>query len=117
MNRFHAKYVSASESGGDYFQVLFKEKKDADKAYLLLQRQFEMPNRGHCYIENHQLISCGHFIAKGLLSRKEFKLYVPGEVNGNWSISFDIDEDNYEEIKDILQVILSAPNHLEIKDF
>jgi hypothetical protein len=114
MKKFYAKHVSASESGGEYFQVLFEEKEDSDKAYLLIQRQFEMPGRGYCYIENHVLSPCGHFVAKAVLSRNEFQLHVPRKER--WSISFDLDDDNYEELEGILQVISSSPNHLEIKE-
>jgi len=116
MKKFHAQHVSASESGEEYFQVLFEEEEDSDKAYLLLQRQFEMPGRSHCYIENHELSSSGHFIANAVLHRNEFQLNVLGQEKGNWNISFDIENDNYEEVKSILKVILSVPNRLEIKD-
>jgi hypothetical protein len=114
MKKFHAKHVSASESGGEYFQVLFEAKKDSNKAYLLIQRQFEMPDRGFCYIENHAHSPCGHFIAKAVLSRNEFHLQVLGEER--WNISFDLDNDGYEDLKGILQVILSSPNYLELKE-
>ena len=113
MKKFHAKCVSASESGEEYFQVLFEEKEDSDKAYLLLQRQFEMPGRGFCYIENHALSPCGHFVASAALNRNEFQLHVPGKER--WNISFDIEDDGYEKLKSNLQIILSAPNRLEIK--
>ncbi len=46
--------------------------------------------------------------------RNEFQLHVPGKER--WNISFDIDDDDYEELKSNLQVVLSAPNHLEIKE-
>jgi len=113
MKRFHAKHVSASESGGEYFQVLFEEKEESDKAYLLIQRQFEMPDRGFCYIENHAFSPCGHFVAKAVLSRNEFQLHVPRKEG--WNISFNLDNNGYEELKSILQVILSSPNYLELK--
>jgi hypothetical protein len=114
MKKFHAKHVSASESGGEYFQVLFEEKEDSNKAYLLIQRQFEMPDRGFCYIENHAHSPRGHFIAKAVLSRNKFHLQVLGEER--WNISFDLDNDGYEALKGILQVILSSPNYLELKE-
>ncbi len=114
MKQFRANHVSASESGREYFQVLFEEKENSEKAYLLIQRQFEIPGRGFCYIENHALSPCGHFIACATLNRNEFKLHVSD--NEKWRISFDIDDDGYEKLKNNLQVILSAPNRLEIKE-
>jgi len=116
MKKFHAKRVSASESGGEYFQALFEAKEDSDKVYLLIQRQFEMLGRGYCYIEDHELSPCGHFVAKAVLNRNEFQFHILGKVKGNWNTSFDIDDDKYEGVKSILKVILSAPNHLEIKE-
>ena len=61
--RFHANYVSTSISG-DYFQVLFENSEDArdpDSPYLLVQRQFEEPDGGQCYIETHDEKYTGHF--------------------------------------------------------
>jgi len=58
--RFRAKYVSASENG-DYYQVAFEntdpasdaEVDGADSPCLLIQRQFEDPDGGRCYVETH----------------------------------------------------------------
>ena len=38
---------------GDYYQVSFDNDRDSDAPYLLLQRQFEMPDGDECYIESH----------------------------------------------------------------
>lgn len=51
--KFHANHVSASIDG-DYYQVLFEAKKDTsefESPYLLIQRQFEDPDGGVCYVE------------------------------------------------------------------
>ena len=61
MNKLHAKHVSASEKGGEYFQVMFEEEWESDKAYFLIQRQFEMPDGGSCYIETHKEEARGYF--------------------------------------------------------
>jgi hypothetical protein len=67
--RFRAKYVSASENG-DYYQVVFENTDPAsdaadadghDSPYLLIQRQFEDPDRGVCYDETHDEAYIGHF--------------------------------------------------------
>lgn len=61
--RFQAKHVSTSDSG-DYFQALFEAVEDAsdhDSPYLLIQRQFEDPDGGQCYIETHDENYIGHF--------------------------------------------------------
>nr|WP_294565741.1 hypothetical protein [uncultured Rhodopila sp.] len=56
---------------GDYYQALFEADEEADdpgSPYLLIQRQFEMPDGGECYIETHDANYIGHF----LLRRVEF---------------------------------------------
>ncbi len=61
--KFHANYISTSVSG-DYYQVLFEEKNESaqpDSPYLLIQRQFEIPDNGMCYVETHDKEYIGHF--------------------------------------------------------
>jgi hypothetical protein len=67
--RFHAQRVFAS-AAGDYFQLLLGPEESDEKEfdpyeesgpYLLVQRQFEMPDRGRCYIETHDEGYIGHF--------------------------------------------------------
>jgi hypothetical protein len=66
--RFRAKCVSASENG-DYYQVAFENTDPAgdaadvhgpDSPYLLIQRQFEDPDGGECYVETHEEGYIGH---------------------------------------------------------
>jgi hypothetical protein len=69
--RFHAKYISAGESGGEYFAVSFDnenpsndefELSDDEDPYLIVQRQFEDDDGGVCYIETHDHDTySGHF--------------------------------------------------------
>ena len=83
--RFHANHVSTSISG-DYYQALFEYSEDArdpDSPYLLVQRQFEEPDAGECYIETHDEKYTGHFG----LRRIEF---VPNRI----LIEFDRARDN-----------------------
>lgn len=61
--KFDAKAVSTSVAG-DYYQVMFEHECDSDSPeipYLLIQRQFEMPDAGKCYIETHDENYIGHF--------------------------------------------------------
>src|SRR4051794_24224985 len=60
--RFHAKYVSAGESDGEYFAVSFDnenpgndefELSDDEDPYLIVQRQVEGDDGSVCYIETH----------------------------------------------------------------
>ncbi len=82
---FHANYVSISVAG-DYYQAMFAEEDtddDSDRAYLIIQRQFEDLEDDTCYIETHDRKYSGHF----LLRRIEF---TPERL----SIEFDRPNDN-----------------------
>jgi hypothetical protein len=62
--RFRANYVSTSVSG-DYYQAIFAAEEDSDDSdgpYLLIQRQFEVPDGGECYIEMHDREHSDHFL-------------------------------------------------------
>ena len=115
MNKLHATHVSASEKGGEYFQVMFEEEWESDKAYFLIQRQFEMPDDGSCYVETHREEARGHFkIRQARLSRNRLQIRLPQKNEAEWEITFAIDDAAYEEMKGILGAILSAPSCLEI---
>lgn len=58
VKNFRCDYVSATESG-DYFQVFFGQDPDSDEEYVLVQRQFEMPDGGACYVEIEDVDWCG----------------------------------------------------------
>jgi hypothetical protein len=115
MNKLHAKHVSASEAGGDYFQVMFEAEWESDQAYFLIQRQFEMPDDGSCYVETRQEAACGHFkIRQARLSRNRLRIRLPQTSEADWDITFALDDATYEEMKAVLATILSPPNRLDI---
>ena len=61
---FHANYVATSVAG-DYYQAMFAEEDtdDPDRAYLIIQRQFEDPEKDDtCYIETHDRKYSGQYI-------------------------------------------------------
>ena len=82
MKEVQCEHVSASEAG-DYFQVVFGQSPDSDEGYVLVQRQFEMPDGGECYVETDDRDFCGHFrIRNAQLSRNWFRMaFGGGPVN------------------------------------
>ncbi len=67
--QFHAPSVSAS-ADGDYYRLWlgltesYEENADPHEMkgpYLIVQRQFEMPDGGQCYIEMDDEANIGHF--------------------------------------------------------
>ena len=88
MNKLHANHLSASEMGGEYFQVMFEEERESDKAYFLIQRQFEMPDDGSCYVETHKEEVCGDFkIRQAKLSRNSLWIRLPQKSEAEWAIT------------------------------
>ena len=117
MIEFQAQDVSYSEDleWREYFQVLFKEKDAPEVKYVLLQRQFEIPDGGICYFECDEIERSGsHVIQKAKLSRDRFEIEVPGEDGGKWVVEFELDDRRYEELKEVLSIILGKPSRLEI---
>ena len=105
--RFHANHISTSVSG-DYYQVMFAAEKDTDdpdSPYLLIQRQFEMPDGGRCYIETHDQRYIGHY----LLRRVEFtpeKLSIEfGRPRDNLiSVTFDMVASDFKKASRVVKI-------------
>ena len=118
MIEFQAKDVSYSEDleGREYFQVLFQAQDEPGGKYVLLQRQFEIPDGGISYFECDQIERSGsHVIRKAKLSRERFEIEVPGERGGQWAVEFELEDRSYEELKEVLRIILGKPSQLEIE--
>ncbi len=108
--QIHANHVSASVAG-DYYQVLFEVNQhidDPDSPYLLIQRQFEMPDDGECYVETHNEDYIGHFH----LRRVEFtqtgisiEIDRPGKKNENIQVTFAMTTAEFEEVAPVLRII------------
>ena len=112
--RFRAKYVSASENG-DYYQVAFDNTdptSDAtdgdgpDNPYLLIQRQFEDPDGGRCYVETHDEEYIGHFGLRSIELTPSHLLLEIGRVRNNRiEVTFDIGQSEFEEIQRVINII------------
>jgi hypothetical protein len=107
MFKFHAEYVQVSESG-DYFQVLFEEKHEAeDDRYFLLQRQFESPDERKCAIETEIPEMCGHFLVQGaVLERDRLKMSWIGRGEPQAEITFAIDDESYANICRVMGIMI-----------
>jgi hypothetical protein len=119
MIEFHAQNVSYSEDleGREYFQVVFEEQDEPGVKYVLLQRQFEIPDGGVCYFECDEIERSGsHVIQNSKLSRDRFEINVPGDDGGKWVVKFELGDRRYEELKEVLSIILRKPSRLEIAE-
>ena len=117
--RFHAKYVSAAEAG-DYYQVSFETEDPGDDAtnppgldspYLIIQRQFETPDGGRCYVETHDHDYVGHYRLK-LISFNPTQLVLAIERNSNTYVEVTCALDTVESnARSIWAMILIAYGH------
>lgn len=112
--RFHATSVSASVSG-DYYQLSLgptesgQEKTDpydVTGPYLIVQRQFEMPDHGRCYVETHDESYIGHFpLRLTEFSRTHLAFEIVRESNNHVVVSFVLDASEFERAQRIAEVI------------
>lgn len=112
--RFRAKYVSASESG-DYYQVAFENSDPAGDAadvdipgspYLVIQRQFEDPDGGRCYVETHDEEYIGHFRLRSIeFSPSRLLLEIARDRKNRIEVIFDIGQSEFEEVQRVVDII------------
>jgi hypothetical protein len=101
MVRFDEAHVTES---GDYYQVLF-ERGGLREEYLLIQRQFEFPDGGLCYIETHDMSPSGHFkVVRAKLSPHH--LVLACENGPELEATFNANKEEYPEIRRILKIML-----------
>lgn len=105
------QYVSASEAGGEIFQILMEVERDQeDGPYLLLQRAFFEEDEGDdapCYVETHDERLIGHYADIAVkLSRHHLTVKLPPPINEIIEASFSATDEEFQEISDILKVIV-----------
>lgn len=100
--------VSASEAG-DYCQVLFQDEGGSDRAYVLLQRQFEDSDDGTCYLETHDPDYVGHFrVRHARLAGTCFSIELRRKSRARLDVSFRTIVDGYPEVARILKIMIPA---------
>jgi len=114
MMRFHAALVSASVDG-DYYHLWFgpresdEEKADPYEAkgpYLIVQRDFEMPYTGKCYVETHDESYIGHFpLRLNEFSRTRLAFEILRKSNNRVEVSFALDGAEFEKARRVAEVI------------
>jgi hypothetical protein len=106
LKELQCKHVSASEAG-DYFQVMFENTRDAEGGYLLVQRQFEMPDEGECYVEADDPEFGGHYrIRNARLTSEQFEFEFGNEPACKVGVFFEARGSTYSEVKRILQIMI-----------
>jgi hypothetical protein len=106
IRQFRCEHVSATEAG-EGFQVLFETVPDSDEGYVLVQRHFEFPDGGECYVETEDREFCGHFpIRHARLSRNRFEIAFGRSPVREIAVSFEATDSDYTEVKRVLQIMI-----------
>ena len=113
---FHAKYVSAAEVG-DYCQVSFETEDPGDDAtdppgldgpYLIIQRQFETPDGGRCYVQTHDHGYVGHYRLKLIdFSPTQLVVAIERKSNTHVEVTYALDAVEFNEVQRVVNVILT----------
>jgi hypothetical protein len=106
--RFHANHVSASVAG-DYYQALFEGNAgstDSNSPYLLIQRQFEMPDDNECYVETHNEKYIGHFRLRHFeFNQNDIYIAIARSRDQSIHVTFAITPAEFDEVAAVLKVI------------
>jgi hypothetical protein len=112
--RFHAKYVSAAEAG-DYYQVSFETEDPGDDAtdppgldspYLIIQRQFETPDGGKCYVETQDHGYVGHYRLRLIdFSSTQLVVAIERKSNTHVEVTYALDAVEFNEVQRVVNVI------------
>ena len=106
--KFDAKAVSTSVAG-DYYQVMFEHECDSDSPespYLLIQRQFEMPDAGKCYVETHDENYIGHFRLQRLdFSSSRILVEIDRRKNNHIEVTFTLTPREFEEAAEAIAIM------------
>jgi hypothetical protein len=104
----HWEAVAADAAeAGDFFQVEFRGAGGEERSpYILIQRQFEFPDDGKCYIEYRPPEDAGHFrVQTAYLDRDQFKMSF-GKEGREVTIGLNGKIDDYTEFCRILQIVI-----------
>ena len=109
--QFHANHVSASEDG-DYYQVMFEardEAGDPESPYLIIQRQFEDPDGGLCYVETHEEKYIGHFRVRRIdLSPSRIVLEIDRPEANVVEVTFRMTSSDFKLVARVVDIITGA---------
>jgi len=110
--KFHAESVSAS-AAGDYYQIFLgpKEDEDADPfdvrgPYVLVQRQFEMPNGGRSGVETHDEDYIGEFKVRVIeLSQTKLAFEIKRKTKNHIEVTYTLDSAKFEKFRHLAEIV------------
>ena len=106
LREFRCEHVSVSEVG-DGFQILFEKTPGSEEGYVLVQRHFEFPDGGKCYLETDDREFCGHFRFRGAqLSRNRVQMVFGIRPVREITVFFKATDSAYTEVQRVLQIMI-----------
>src|SRR5262245_56707511 len=108
--KIDVNHVSISEGGDERFHVAFEtepEGQDDDKPYLIIQRDFEPPDAGRCYVETHDPEYTGRVrFASAELSRRRFIAMLERKQANEVDVTFQATDADYRDLARVLRIML-----------
>jgi hypothetical protein len=106
LREFRCEHVSVSEVG-DGLQILFEKIPGSEEGYVLVQRHFEFPDGGKCYLETDDREFCGHFRFRGAqLSRNRVQMVFGIRPVKEITVFFKATDSAYTELQRVLQIMI-----------
>jgi hypothetical protein len=109
---FYARSLSTSISiGGDYYQAIFTADQDSDKPdsacpYLLIQRDFEPPHDGSCYVETNDERYRGNFLLRRIeFTQEKLAIELDRPADNLICVTFCLEKSEFEEASHVLKII------------
>jgi hypothetical protein len=83
-----------------------RDSTDADSPYLLIQRQFEMPDDDECYVETHNEKYIGRFrLRRFEFNQNGISIEIRRSSNQSIHVTFAITPAEFDEVAAVLKVI------------
>ena len=106
LREFRCEHVSVLEVG-DGLQILFEKIPGSEEGYVLVQRHFEFPDGGKCYLETDDPEFCGHFRFRGAqLSRNRVQMVFGIRPVREITVFFKATDSAYTELQRVLQIMI-----------
>jgi hypothetical protein len=77
-----------------------------DSPYLIIQRQFERPDGGRCYVEKHDHGSVGHYRLKLIdFSPTQLVVAIERKSNAHVEVTYALDAAEFTEVQRVVDII------------
>jgi hypothetical protein len=107
--KIELNHVSVSEDGDERFQVRFGSEPDSSETgmYVVIQRDFEEPDDGRCYIETHDDAYVGHFrVVEAEVGKRRVRMRLARKQADELEVTFEASDADYRELVRVLRIMI-----------